>query len=888
VATVTITSANWNSAAFWAGVSETAPGHILSFSALGPSFTVVVDHATGIITISDGVTTFTIGESGVAGTDANLGGTTLLDYFNVNYGSSGADTFDADATPGAITIYGNSGDDSLVASSGTYGDSLQGNAGDDTVVGYGGNDTLYGQSGDDWLNGGADNDVLFGGSGDDNLRGDHGNDTLYGHSGHDTIYGGFGDDLLYGDVGDDYIHAGYGTDTVYGHAGNDSLSGGRNDDTIYGGSGSDQIYFDSSMGDDLVYAGEAGSDLDYLYFKYALGSVNLTYTAGEYGTAIESGDTVTFWETEGAWLSAQADTWDASASGANLFAEGMEGNDTLIGGSGDDTLDGKSGDDLITAGTGDDIIQLGDAFGADTIDAGENTGDADVLDMSAITTGGVNVTFSGDEAGSATRGADTATFSGVESYVLTDQDDTLSASGFGAPVTVYGGDGSDDLDGGSGDDVIDAGAGEGDTVRGSLGADTLDGGAGGSDEINYADSGGGVAVDLGTGTASGGDAQGDVLSGFEWLQGSGFADTLTGDGGDNQILGNGGSDQITGGAGHDTLDGGAGTDTISGSAGDDIVTGGSGGDLLTGGSGDDTFGIGGGDDTITDFNTGASGTISDGNAGNNDFVDLSGYYDTLRELWADQADDGVLNQSNTTDTKGNAVDYSDNTSFGAGSLTVTGASADNTSFTEENTGVVCFASGTMISTPRGRRAIETLGVGDQVLTFDAGPKPIRWIGKTELELADFEAAPHLRPIRVSPKVTGEDAPLIVSPQHALLYELDGRDKLVRAIHLSHRPGSGARRMASCRRIVYWHILFEAHHIVYANGICCESLYPGPEALKSLDTKAREALLNPGTVGDASKFGPTARRIADPYEVLNARVARPQLLPRVRLFRTKAA
>ena len=67
--------------------------------------------------------------------------------------------------------------------------------------------------------------------------------------------------------------------------------------------------------------------------------------------------------------------------------------------------------------------------------------------------------------------------------------------------------------------------------------------------------------------------------------------------------------------------------------------------------------------TITDFNAGNTGTLDDGNTANNDFIDLSGYYDNLSELYADQADDGILNQSNTLDGKGRATDYSDNTQF---------------------------------------------------------------------------------------------------------------------------------------------------------------------------------------------------------------------------------
>jgi Ca2+-binding RTX toxin-like protein len=71
---------------------------------------------------------------------------------------------------------------------------------------------------------------------------------------------------------------------------------------------------------------------------------------------------------------------------------------------------------------------------------------------------------------------------------------------------------------------------------------------------------------------------------------------------------------------------------------------------------DDTIGGGFGNDTITDFSAGTPGTIGDGDTANNDFVDLSALYENLSELYADQVDDGILNQSNMTDSKGRAVD----------------------------------------------------------------------------------------------------------------------------------------------------------------------------------------------------------------------------------------
>jgi len=76
-----------------------------------------------------------------------------------------------------------------------------------------------------------------------------------------------------------------------------------------------------------------------------------------------------------------------------------------------------------------------------------------------------------------------------------------------------------------------------------------------------------VTVNLtNAGAQSGGDAAGDILSNFDNITGSAYADVLTGDAGANVISGGAGDDIIAGAAGADTLDGGAGSDTLDYSA----------------------------------------------------------------------------------------------------------------------------------------------------------------------------------------------------------------------------------------------------------------------------------------------------------------------------------
>ena len=120
---------------------------------------------------------------------------------------------------------------------------------------------------------------------------------------------------------------------------------------------------------------------------------------------------------------------------------------------------------------------------------------------------------------------------------------------------VQGNDGNDSIDGGPGNDAIDGGAGD----------DTIVGGPDG-DTAFYLDSTGPVSADLQTGVATG--AGHDTLTGIENVEGSDFNDTLIGDANINVLVGGPGNDTLDGGAHSDALEGGPGNDRLIGHPGD--------------------------------------------------------------------------------------------------------------------------------------------------------------------------------------------------------------------------------------------------------------------------------------------------------------------------------
>ncbi|MBI1495559.1 Hint domain-containing protein [Rhodobacteraceae bacterium MYP1-1] len=163
--------------------------------------------------------------------------------------------------------------------------------------------------------------------------------------------------------------------------------------------------------------------------------------------------------------------------------------------------------------------------------------------------------------------------------------------------------------------------------------------------------------------------------------------------------------------------------------------------------------------------------------------------------------------------------------------------------------IVCFTRGTLIKTPEGEIPIEKLCVGDLVATMDDGCEAIRWIGSTKRDEIDFAINPKLRPVRIPAGAFGSGLPhqdLLVSRQHRMLVRSKVADRvfgapelLVPAIHFV--GFNGIHEACDVEQVEYYHILFEKHEIVWANGSPAESLFTGPEALKALEPEVRNEI-----------------------------------------------
>ncbi|WP_170831382.1 Hint domain-containing protein [Jannaschia faecimaris] len=150
-----------------------------------------------------------------------------------------------------------------------------------------------------------------------------------------------------------------------------------------------------------------------------------------------------------------------------------------------------------------------------------------------------------------------------------------------------------------------------------------------------------------------------------------------------------------------------------------------------------------------------------------------------------------------------------------------------------NVAQVSFTRGTRITMADGlQRAVEDLRPGDRVLTRDHGPQPVRWVGSQTVRAEGSNA-----PVIIERDALNNADDLSLSPDHRLfIYQRHdatsaGRaELLVRARNLVNHETIWR---APPSHVDYFHLLFDAHEIIYVSGIPAESLLVTPEVLAGM-------------------------------------------------------
>ncbi len=428
-------------------------------------------------------------------------------------------------------------------------------------------------------------------------------------------------DALQGSDQADTINGLGNNDTLRGYGGNDNLNGGDGDDTLFGGSGNNAL--NGGNGVDTASYANSGA---VIIRAVPIG----TETNG-------SGGVDTYTDIENFIGSAFNDV--IVGGGIDNRIDGGLGIDDLVGGGGNDILIGGSGSaNTLQGGLGDDnfIVSAGDTI-IEALNAGTDTVQTALASFvlaanveNLTYTGSTGFTGVGNAIGNAINGA-----AGVADALYgLDGTDTLNG-GTGAGNTLVGGLSGDLYVVSSAGDTLVELAGEGiDAAQTGLSSFTLPSnvenlfflGVGASVGIGNAENNTITAL-TGADTLSGLDGN-DILNG-----GAGAANTLIGGNGNDRfivaeldtiielagggtdtvettrnlyVLGNEIENLIFGGVGAFVGIGNNGDNAISGGGGNDSLYAGAGVDTLTGGNGADYFlftGAGGGIDVLTDFNT---------------------------------------------------------------------------------------------------------------------------------------------------------------------------------------------------------------------------------------------------------------------------------------------
>ncbi|CCD91746.1 hypothetical protein BRAO375_1700017 [Bradyrhizobium sp. ORS 375] len=151
---------------------------------------------------------------------------------------------------------------------------------------------------------------------------------------------------------------------------------------------------------------------------------------------------------------------------------------------------------------------------------------------------------------------------------------------------------------------------------------------------------------------------------------------------------------------------------------------------------------------------------------------------------------------------------------------------------------ICFFAGTMIRTPDGEVAVETLKRGDQVLTHDGSVATVDWLGVQTISLR-FADKLRVLPIRIKAGALGDNVPardLLVSPDHAILVE----GALIHAGALVN--GTSIVREADVpTTFTYYHVEVEDHSLILAENTPAETFVDNIDRLHFDNWAEHEAL-----------------------------------------------
>ncbi len=188
----------------------------------------------------------------------------------------------------------------------------------------------------------------------------------------------------------------------------------------------------------------------------------------------------------------------------------------------------------------------------------------------------------------------------------------------------------------------------------------------------------------------------------------------------------------------------------------------------------------------------------------------------------------------------------------------------------------CFVQGTVLLTGEGEVLVEDIKPGQRVITYDRGMQKVRWVGWRRFSSYDLTFnSVHLRPILIPAGSLGFERPsrdLRVSPHHRIHFKANEARKLFNTpeVLVSAKDLIGFRGIdygMVSGGVIYYHIMFDRHELVFSDGLVSESFYPGEESISALNAETMKELLEifPELSREVALLGEPCRRILKPDE-----------------------
>lgn len=133
-----------------------------------------------------------------------------------------------------------------------------------------------------------------------------------------------------------------------------------------------------------------------------------------------------------------------------------------------------------------------------------------------------------------------------------------------------------------------------------------------------------------------------------------------------------------------------------------------------------------------------------------------------------------------------------------------------------------LVAGTHIATAMGWRPVEAIAVGDMVMTFDHGLRPVVAVSRSQLFAGRNTCPRHLMPLAVPEGALGNGAPMLLLPEQNVLVESDLAEAvfgdpfaLIPAAALEGYRGIS--RITPHQRVEIVVLQFAEAEVIYANG-----------------------------------------------------------------------